>query len=126
MKLSDKDAKVYLRGDLTYYEWNDRRVGLDVSYQRIIFFFGGRYFIPMSGRGGVAPYLEGGLEMSYDDVATANAAGTEIVTDITLGLSGGAGLEIPLADDLVLGLNGRLHLITDSFLTLGVSLGVKL
>ena len=46
-------------------------------------------------------------------------------TEINLGLAGGAGLEIPLADNLVLGFNGRLHLIADSFLTLGASLGVR-
>jgi len=126
IKLSDKNAKIHLRGDLTYYEWDDTQFGFDVSYQRIIFFFGGRYFIPMSGRGGVAPYLEGGLELSYDDVEKANSAGTVIVTDINLGLAGGAGLEIPLADDLVLGFNARFHVIDGSFLTLGASLGVKL
>ena len=126
MKLSDKNAKFHLRGDLAYYKWDDMQFGFDVSYQRIIFFFGGRYFIPMSGRGGVAPYLEGGLELSYDDVEKANSAGTVIVTDINLGLAGGAGLEIPLADDLVLGFNARFHVIDGSFLTLGASLGVKL
>ena len=125
MKLSDEKVKVHIRGDLAYYEWDDTQFGFDVSYKRIIFFGGGRYFIPMSGRGGVAPYLEGGLELSYDDVETASPVGTVIVTDIRLGLAGGAGLEIPLADDLVLGFNGRLRIIADSFLTLGVSLGVK-
>lgn len=125
MKLSDKNAKIQLRGDLTYYEWDDTQFGFDVSYQRIIAFGGGRYFIPMGGRSGVAPYLEGGLELSYDEAEVASFFGKVSATEINLGLAGGAGLELPLADNLVLGFNGRLHLIADSFITLGASLGVK-
>jgi len=73
----------------------------------------------------VAPYLEGGLELSYDEAEVASFFGKASATEINLGLAGGAGLEIPLADNLVLGFNGRLHLIADSFLTLGASLGVR-
>jgi len=125
IKLSDKNAKIHLRGDLTYYEWDDTQLGIDISYRRIIAFGGGRYFIPMGGRSGVAPYLEGGLELSYDEAEVASFFGKASATEINLGLAGGAGLEIPLADNLVLGFNGRLHLIADSFLTLGASLGVR-
>ena len=126
MKLSDKNAKIQLRGDLTYYEWDDTQFGFDVSYRRIIAFGGGRYFLPMGGRSGVAPYLEGGVELSYDRAEVAAPFfGKVSATEINLGLAGGAGLELPLADNLVLGFNGRLHLIADSFITLGASLGVK-
>jgi opacity protein-like surface antigen len=125
IKLSDKNAKIQLRGDLSYYDWDNTEFGFDVSYRRIIAFGGGRYFFPMGGRGTVAPYLEAGLELSYDRVEVATFFGKASATEIALGLAGGAGLEIPLADNLVLGFNGRLHLITDSFLTLGASLGVK-
>src|SRR3990172_10303706 len=126
MKLSDKNAKIQLRGDLTYYEWDDTQLGIDVSYRRIIAFGGGRYFLPMGGRGGVAPYLEGGVELSYDRAEVAAPFfGKVSATEINLGLAGGAGLELPLAANLVLGFNGRLHLIADSFITLGASLGVK-
>jgi opacity protein-like surface antigen len=125
MKLSDKNAKVHLRGDLSYYEWDDTVFGFDVSYRRIIAFGGGRYFFPMGGRGAVAPYLEAGLELSYDRAEVATFFGEASATEIALGVAGGAGLEFSLSDNLVLGVNGRLHLITDSFLTLGASLGVK-
>lgn len=120
-----KDAKVHIRGDLTYYEWDGSVFGFGISYTRLAAFGGIRYFLPMNGGQSVYPYLEGGLELSYDDAEMAGFFGTASATEISLGLAGGAGLEIPLSGDLVLGVNGRLHLITDSFLTLGASLGVK-
>ncbi len=125
MKLSDKNAKIQLRGDLTYYEWSQTEFGIDLSYKRLIAFGGGRYFLPMGGRSTVAPYLEAGVEVAYDRAEAATFFGKASATEIDLGVAGGAGLEIPLSDKLVLGVNGRLHLITDSFLTVGASLGVK-
>ncbi len=125
IKLSDKNAKIHLRGDLSYYEWDADEFGFDLTYKRLIAFGGGRYFFPMGGRSTVAPYLEAGVEISYDRAEAAAFFGKVSASEVNLGVAGGGGLEFPLSDNLVLGVNGRLHLITDSFLTLGASLGVK-
>ena len=123
MGTSRKDMKIGIRGDLSYFDFDGSYYGVGVSYTRLVLFGGPRItFIP--GNDKVQPYVEGGLELAYDDVGTyAPGFGSSSATDINLGIAGGGGVDFLLAPNVKLGVNGRLHIISDSFLSLGVTLG---
>jgi len=123
LSTSRKDMKMGIRGDLAYFDFDGSYYGFGVSYTRLVLFGGPRLtFIP--GNAKIQPYVEGGLELSYDDVGTyAPGFGSSSATDINLGIAGGGGVDFLLAPNVKLGVNGRLHIISDSFLTLGVTLG---
>jgi hypothetical protein len=124
--LSDKKAKLQLRGDINYYNWDYDVFGINLSVTRVPIFVGGRYFLPIQGSSKVDVYVEGGLELSFDNVETAVPFfGKVSESDINLGVTPGVGIEIPLQNSLVLGANARYHLISDSYMTLGVSLGYR-
>lgn len=125
MKTSSKDMKLGIRADMTYFDWSGSYYGIDVSYKRMMFFGGPRLTFLPGGRSNIAPYLEGGLELGYGTAEVAvPGLGKSSATDINLGLAGGGGVDFELAKNVKLGVSGRLHLITDSFLTLAVTLGV--
>jgi opacity protein-like surface antigen len=125
--LSDKRAKLQLRGDITYYNWDYDVLGINLSVTRVPVFVGGRYFLPIQDNSKVDVYVEGGLELSFDNVETALPFGIGKVSssDINLGVTPGVGIEFPLQSNLVLGANARYHLISDSYMTFAVSLGYR-
>ena len=123
--MSSKDIKLGVRGDMSYFSWDGDFYGVDVSYWRLMFFGGPRLTFQVGGKSNIAPYLEGGLELGYGKAEVAAPFfGKQSSTEIDLGLAGGGGIDFALAKNVKLGVNGRLHLISDSFLTLGVTLGV--
>lgn len=124
MKTSSKDMKMGLRADMAYFDWDGNYFGINVSYWRLMFFGGPRLTFQPGGRSTVTPYVEGGLELGYGEAEVAVPGfGKSSATEINLGLAGGGGIDIALAKNVKLGVNARLHLITDSFLSLGVTLG---
>jgi len=125
MKSSSKDMKLGVRADMTYFNWDGSFYGIDVSYKRLMFFGGPRFTFLPGGRSDITPYLEGGLELGYGRAEVAVPGfGKHSDTNIDLGLAGGGGVDFTLAKNVKLGVSGRLHLISDSFLTLAVTLGV--
>jgi opacity protein-like surface antigen len=125
MKTSSKDMKLGIRADMAYFDWDGSFYGIDVSYWRLVFFGGPRLTFQPGGRSDISPYVEGGLELAYGEAEVAVPGfGKSSTTEINLGLAGGGGVDFTLAKNVKLGVNGRLHLINDSFLTLGVTLGV--
>jgi len=69
--------------------------------------------------------VEGGLELTFDEVeVVVPGLGKTSSSDTSLGLAGGGGIDFILAPNVKLGVNGRLHLIDDDFLTLGITLGL--
>jgi len=125
MRSSSKDMKLGIRGDMAYFDWEGDFFGIDVSYWRLMFFGGPRLTFQPGGRSDIAPYLEGGLELGYGKAEVAvPGLGRHSSTNIDLGLAGGGGVDFALAKNLKLGVSGRLHLISDSFLTLAVTMGV--
>lgn len=125
MNTSSKDMKLGIRADMTYFNWEGSFYGIDVSYKRLMFFGGPRLTFQPGGRSNITPYVEGGLELGYGKAeAAVPGLGKASATEIDLGLAGGGGIDFALAKNVKLGVNGRLHLISDSFLTLAVTLGV--
>lgn len=125
MKTSSKDMKLGIRGDMTYFDWDGSFYGIDVSYKRLMFFGGPRLTFQPGGRSNISPYLEGGLELGYGKAEVAvPGLGKASSTEIDLGLAGGGGVDLALSKNVKLGVSGRLHLISDSFLTVAVTLGV--
>lgn len=125
MKTSAKDLKVGLRGDMAYFDWDGDFYGVSVSYKRLMFFGGPRITYNPGGSSKIAPYAEGGLELGYGDAEVyVPGFGTSSTTDLNLGLAGGGGVDFELAPNMKLGVSARLHLISDSFLTLAATFGV--
>jgi opacity protein-like surface antigen len=125
MKMSSKDMKLGIRADMMYFDWDGNFYGIDVSYKRFMFFGGPRLTFLPGGKSDITPYLEGGLELGYGKAEVAvPGLGRASSTNIDLGLAGGGGVDFTLAKNLKLGVGARLHLISDSFLTLAVTLGV--
>jgi opacity protein-like surface antigen len=124
MKTSSKDMKLGLRGDLAYFDWDGNFYGVGVSYWRLMFFGGPRLTFQPGGRSDIAPYVEGGLELGYGEAETVvPGVGRSSSTQIDLGLAGGGGVDFYLSKNVKLGVNARLHIISDSFLTIGFTLG---
>lgn len=123
-KMSSKDMKLGIRADMAYFDWDGNFYGIDVSYQRLMIFGGPRLTFQPGGRSTVSPYVEGGLELGYGRAEVAVPFfGRRSSTEIDLGLAGGGGVDFALSKNVKLGVSGRLHLISDSFLTLAVTLG---
>ena len=126
MHMSRKDMKLGVRGDIAYFDWDSNYYGTDVSYTRLALFGGPRLtFGKLGGGVSVAPYLEGGLELTFNDVDVfVPGIGKRSSSETNLGLAGGGGIDFILAPNLKLGVNGRLHLVDDDILTLGLTLGM--
>jgi opacity protein-like surface antigen len=126
MHLSDKRAKLQLRGDINYYSSDETLMGMSLSAKRMPVFVGGRYFIPMQSKSNMDLYVEGGVEVSFDKIESGIPFFGKIsVSETNIGVAPGVGIEFPLGDNLVLGLNARYHLVSGSYLTGAASIGVK-
>jgi hypothetical protein len=90
-----------------------------------MFFGGPRFFFGPGGTRSIKPFLEGGLELSFDDAEVATPFGKASDSELNLGLAGGGGIEIPLSDRLKFIVSGRLHVITDDFLSLAATIGAS-
>ncbi len=119
-------GKLMGRADITYYQWDASEFGVDVSYTRVPIFLGGRFYLPMESRTPFDIYLEGGLEFSFDK-AEANVPflGKRSESELHIGITPGAGIELPLSDTLYVGGSIRLHMITDSYLSVAATIGTK-
>jgi hypothetical protein len=125
VNVSNKNIKLGIRGDMSYYSWDGNFYGFGVSYKRLAFFGGPRFTIQPGANAAVLPYVEGGVELTYDDIGMYTPGfGSASTTGLSLGLAGGGGVDFLLAKNLKLGVNGRLHLISDAFVTVGVTLGL--
>lgn len=124
-RMKSSDAKLAIRGDMSYMTWDGDAFGWGLSYTRLMFFGGPRFYLGRGGKGTVMPYVEGGLELSFDEAEVATPFGKASASEVNLGLAGGGGVEIPLSGNLKLGVSGRLHLITDDFLSIAVTLGTS-
>lgn len=121
---TSRNVAMSLRGDMTYFAWDGDVYGIDLTYKRLAFFGGPRLYFPLGGKSAITPYVEGGLELTYDTVDVALPPFNRTSrSELNLGLAGGGGVEFALADRLKFGVSGRVHIISDSFLSLGVSLG---
>lgn len=124
MNMSSRNMKLGVRGDISYYSWDGSAFGIDLSYTRLAFFGGPRFtFAP--GNAKIEPYVEGGLELTFDKAEVAMPfVGKASASDTSLGFAGGGGVDFILAPNVKLGVNGRLHLVSDSFLTIGATIGL--
>lgn len=127
---SSKTGKLQFRGDFIYYDWDVDAYFFDVSYERVPLFLGVRYFFPMDN-GSVGVFVEGGLEISFDKVEVPfynpffGLFGKVEDDETNLGITPGIGIEVPIQDNLYFGSNLRFHFISDSYASLGVTLGYR-
>jgi Outer membrane protein beta-barrel domain len=119
------DKNLQGRVDITFLSFDGSFFGTDLTYSRVPITVSGRYYIPTDQT--VKVYGQGGLEMSFDKVE-AGVPGfpgfTTSESSINIGLVGGVGVDIAITPQLSFVADARLHLITDSYVTLqgGVAL----
>lgn len=116
------DRNLQGRIDVSYFVWSASEFGVDVTYTRVPILFSGRYFVPARDSR-LKVYIQGGLELSFDTVEVAVPVpfrGTvkESANETRIGLVPGAGIEYKLSPTIGLVADARLHIITDSYLTL--------
>lgn len=122
---SSQNMQMGIRADMAYFDWEGKFFGIGVSYKRLAFFGGPRFTFLPGGKKDITPYVEGGLEFTYDEVGVyLPGFGSTSTTGMSLGIAGGGGIDFALAKNLKLGVNGRLHVISDSFMTIGATLGL--
>ena len=112
------DKNLQGRVDITFLSFDGSVFGTDVTYSRVPITVSGRYYIPTQQT--VKVYGQGGLEMSFDKVETANPLFPGLkasASDINLGLVGGVGIDVAITPQLSFVADARLHLITDSYIT---------
>jgi len=116
---------IKFRADIHYYTWDDTVAGVDIEYNRIPLFVGGRYFFPVSSmnKAGWEVFGEAGLEVSLDE-EEAVVAGQRVSNDDTKGgVSIGGGIRYNFTDKVFGGISGRHHIISNDYTTLDFLIG---
>ncbi len=110
------------RAEISYFSWSATQFGVDVSYTRIPFDVGGRFFLP-AGSEQVKVFVQGMLELSFDKAeANIPGLGKTSASDTHLGIVPGAGIELKLSPGLSFVADARWHLITDDYFTVQAGL----
>ncbi len=131
-------APVEVRADVSYIKWSEEEsytflgatATAEVEFRRIPIFLGARYNLPVDP---VNVFFEAGLEVSLDK-AEATATVSDPIpltlsaeeTETNLGFTPGIGVSYPLSETVLVGANARYHVVSDSYFTFGLFLGVKL
>lgn len=119
------------RVDINYYKWSNSDRYLEWSFERLPV-FGGLRICWKSGS--MQIYGEGGLELSFDKWESSytgplygilSPGQHSTYSERRLGLIPGVGAEIPIFDNVLIGLNARYHLIENPYSTLGISIGYR-
>ena len=118
--IGTKSFELQARASMSYYNFDGSVNNVDLEYRRIPFFAGGRILFPVSPQAKL--YGQLGLEVSFDKVD--HVGGSE--SDTNLGLVPGVGIIFPVSNQLYLGLNLNMHLISDTYFTLGGTVGFNL
>lgn len=116
-----KSIEIQGRASLGYYNWDDDVAGVELEYRRIPLFIGGRVLTPVAPQ--LKLYGQLGLELSFDNKENLGAGSD---SDTHLGLTPGVGLIVPLSNQFYVGADLGWHVIKDSYVTLGVTVGFNL
>lgn len=117
-KRTKHTESLQLRADVSYLKWETDVSGVDISYRRIPFFFGGRYIFPTKLADAFSIYVEGGLEISLDEAeAVVPPAPSVSVSETNIGITPGVGIMYPFSEKLSAGLDLRGHFISDNYWT---------
>lgn len=125
-------GSLVLRGDIGVLRGSSENFYLELDSSRIPLFVGVRYILPLDLKP-LDLYAEGGLELSRDkyEVAVpvflpgfrAGFFAKSTISDTNLGVTPGFGAVLSLSDSFSLGLNARFHLITNTYLSFGLTAG---
>jgi hypothetical protein len=126
-----------LRADLNYFAWEDTitvpfvGTSFDIEMTRLPLFLGGRYVLPQKLGNSVIMYAEGGFEISFDAIEAAVCVPfvpcvPTSEDEVNFGITPGFGLAMPITNNLIAGVNGRFHVIADTYFSLMATVGFKL
>lgn len=124
MDVKIENVRSMARAALGYYDWEDSVSGVDISYRRIPLFLGGRFVLPITSPFRV--YGDLGLELSFDRRESAPGGVKKSDSDVNIGLRPQVGIIYPLADRATVGAGLAYHLVSDPYLTLGLTVGFSL
>lgn len=121
-----------IRIDLSYFSWEDDTdtpfFSVEEELTRIPIFLGIRFFIPADTikTEGLGIYGEAGIELSFDEAEVKINGFKESDDEINFGVPIGVGMQYYISEKWYLGLNARLHIISDNYFTLAASMGFNL
>ncbi len=112
-----------IRADLSYYDFS-RTFFTDLSYTRIPFTVGARYYFPMNDR--LKLFAQAGLETSFDKIETTVPVfiGGQLVgltqssSEVNIGISPGGGIEFFITPQVSIFALGRIHIIADDYFSM--------
>lgn len=110
-----------IRGDISYNSWTLDEFGATLSWTRIPIAASGRYYFPIQPS--LKAYGQAGLELSFDSFEWAFLGTTYSASETNFGVPIGGGIEYVINPQFSVGADAKLHLISDSYLTLGVTAG---
>lgn len=105
------------RIDISYFTFDRDIFGSSLEYTRIPVAIGGRYYIPMADR--LNLFAEGAVEVSFDDAEFTNFFGQKgSDSEVNIGVTPGAGVELFVSDTVSLFTAARYHVISDDYFSL--------
>jgi hypothetical protein len=121
-----------IRADISYFSWEGDTdtpfFSVDEEFTRIPIFLGIRFFLPddIIQAEGLRIYGEAGVELSFDEAEVKFNGFKESDDEINFGVPIGVGMQYYISEKWYLGLNARLHIISDDYFTLAASMGFDL
>jgi hypothetical protein len=116
------------RASVGFYDFDRTFLGINVSYERIPVFLGGRFIMPVSPP--LNLYGDLGLELSFDKEDRPGIGPLGPFVDSKRSLRVGArpqvGVIYQITDSIFVGANLGYHLIKDDYFTLGAMVGLNL
>ncbi|HEU0265069.1 MAG TPA: outer membrane beta-barrel protein [Geobacterales bacterium] len=120
------EQELQLRGDISYYSYDQDFFGDSLTYTRVPVAASVRKYFPLNPQKNVNLFVQGGLELSFDEAETSVNLGFPFGTvkasgsEVNLGLVGGGGVEFALSREFGLGGIAKYHVISNDYLTLGL------
>lgn len=111
-----------IRGDVSYFSWTLDSVGDSLTYSRMPISVSARQYFPVQQN--LKAYGQAGLEMSLDKFEWSDiASSVSSTSESNFGITPGGGIEYSINPQLSIGVQGLYHIITNSYITLGITGG---
>jgi opacity protein-like surface antigen len=117
-------GKLLARADFNYFQASQDLGFVSLDSSRIPFFIGARYVLPLKLP--VDLFAEGGIELSFDKHQEANPIFFPLVAEVSetnLGVTPGFGVTFPLGNNMSIGADARIHIISTGYTSFMFSFG---
>ncbi len=117
--LSSIDQNLQARVDISYFDFSYNYFlgsGYDLSYTRVPITVSARYYFPINDQW--KAFAQAGIETSFDSIDYVDAFNNkQSKTEVNIGLSPGGGIEFSLNPAVSFFAVGRVHMVSDSYVS---------